>query len=159
VVIDDDVATHFESGDRSMVMATLAADGTPRASRAWGFKFEAGGERFRALVAADDAVAVANLRATGVIALTAASVPTLAALQVKGRVVGVEQADDADRERFARYKDMFFEAVHVSDATNDVAAIARMAPRDVVAVVATADAVFDQTPGPTAGSRLGPDDA
>ena len=159
MVIDDGVATHFESGDRSMVMATLGADGTPRASRAWGFKFEAGGERFRALVAADDAVAIANLRATGAVALTAASVPTLAALQLKGRVVSVEEADDADRARFARYKEMFFEAVHVTDATNDVDAIARMAPRDVVAVVATADSVFDQTPGPTAGSRLGAGDA
>lgn len=159
MVIDDGVATHFESGDRSMVMATLGADGTPRASRAWGFKFEAGGERFRALVAADDAVAIANLRATGVVALTAASVPTLAALQLKGRVVSVEEADDTDRARFARYKEMFFEAVHVTDATNDVDAIARMAPRDVVAVVATADSVFDQTPGPTAGSRLGAGDA
>jgi hypothetical protein len=155
VVIDDDVAAHFESGDRSMVIATLGVDGTPHASRAWGLKVEPGGERFRTLVPADDAVAIANLRTTGVVALTAASVPTLAALQLKGRVMSVEEADDADRERFARYKEMFFEAVHVTDATNEVDAIARMAPRDVIAFVATAETVFDQTPGPSAGSRLG----
>lgn len=154
VVIDGDVAAHFESGDRSMVMATLAPDGTPHASRAWGVKVEPGGDRFRALVASDDAVALANLHATGVVALTAVSVPTLAALQVKGRVVRVQDADDADHERFARYKEMFFEAVHVGDQSNDVETIAHMAPCDVVAVVATAHTVFDQTPGPGAGSRV-----
>jgi hypothetical protein len=74
-------------------------------------------------------------------------------------VVSVEEADDSDRARFARYKEMFFEAVHVTDATNEIDAIARMAPRDVVAVVASAETVFDQTPGPTAGSRLGAGDA
>jgi hypothetical protein len=157
-MIDDDVAAHLESGPCSMVAATVGADGSPHASRAWSVKVEPGRERFRVLLAADDVVAIANLRSTGVIALTAASVPTLVARQLKGRVVRVEDADDADRDRFETYKARFFGAVHDFDG-GDVERIARIAPRAVVAVVATADAVFDQSPGPYAGSRLHTGDA
>jgi hypothetical protein len=169
VVIDDDVAAHFESGDRSMVIATLGVDGTPHASRAWGLKVEPGGERFRTLVPADDAVAIANLRTTGVVALTAASVPTLAALQLKGRVMSVEKADDADRERFARYKEMFFEAVHVTDESTRSAAfddtdealltvVASMIGSAIELDAARDATVADTASAAAASSTVGPED-
>lgn len=152
-MIDDDVAAHFESGSCSMVMATVGPDGSPHACRVWSVRVLPGGARFRALVAADDAVAIANLRSTGALALTAASIPTFEARQLKGRAVLVEDADADDRARFDRYRASFCATVRDVDG-GELERIVRIAPVDVVAVVATADAVFDQTPGPGAGTRL-----
>jgi hypothetical protein len=79
---------------------------------------------------------------------------TLRSAQLKGSVVSIHPVSAADRERSARYCDEFFDAVSVVD---DIprALMERLVPADMVACEIVAQQVFDQTPGPCAGSVMG----
>lgn len=143
----------LESGC-ALVVATVSSDGAPFASRGWGLTIVRGGD-FRLLLDADDPHTIANLEATGVIAITATNVPTLHSMQMKGRCLTVEPATDVDRARAARYCDEFFTDIVTTEGT-DPRLPERLRPAGVIACEVTIDECFDQTPGPAAGSVLAP---
>ena len=147
----DEVAL-LESGT-SLVVGTVDDDGMPDAARAWSAKVD--GDHLRLLLPATATPTVDNLRAGGAVAVTATMVDTLRSLQLKGRALAVEPATDDDRARMATYVDAFFENVHRTDGSA-VERLRNLLPDNVVAVVCTVEHVFDQTPGPRAGSRLAP---
>jgi hypothetical protein len=140
----------------ALIFATVAADGEPRAARAWGLTvLSASGPEveIRLLIDADDEQSAANLDATGQIAITAACVKTLRSTQLKGRATRVEPATDEDRERSARYVDAFVTDILETDRTPPEI-IARHVPVRLRACTVSIGELFDQTPGPGAGARL-----
>ena len=150
-MIRTDEANVLES-PASTIVGTVDADGVPHASRGWGAWVLADGTRLRFLVPAWDERTATNVAATGRVAFTATVVDTLRSVQVKGVGAAVEGPATADdRVLHDRYTTSFFQAVHDTDGS-DIDALRNMIPGALVAVVCDVEAVFDQTPGPTAGT-------
>jgi hypothetical protein len=153
-VLGPDLVSFLESGC-GLIIATVRPDGGPRAARAWGVDVvDASIGRIRVLLGLDDPELLDDLAERGAIAVTGADVVTLRASQVKGRVTGLVPATDADRERSARFREAFFQAIIELDGTPR-ALLDRMVPDDLIVAEVEIDAVFDQTPGPGAGVALG----
>jgi hypothetical protein len=143
----------LESGC-ALIVGTVSADGEPHANRGWGLTVLPGdGNHVRLLLDADDQRALADLARAGAIAITGADVRTLRSVQLKGRFVGSEAADENDRERARRFCDGFFGDVVVTDGTPREL-LERLVPDDYVACTIAVDEVYDQTPGPGAGAPL-----
>ena len=142
----------MESGC-SLIVGTVDTDGLPDATRGWGALVLEGGAQIRLLLATSAGVTLRNLRSTRRIALTATNFRTFDSVQVKGVVLAVEEATEADRDRFERFCAACEETLHeVTEAPIEL--LMRMEPSGVVACVMTVDEMFDQTPGPGAGTRL-----
>jgi hypothetical protein len=147
--------TAFLEGGCSLVIGSVGADGAPTASRGWGLTMLSR-ERGECRLLLDAAAErfIDNLHRTGVIAVTAADVPTLRSIQLKGVVTDIEPATDADRDRADQYTCAFFDDIEHTDGT-DRRVLEHMRPREFVASLATFDRIYDQTPGPSAGAALG----
>jgi hypothetical protein len=141
-------------GGAALILGTVAPDGEPHASRAWGLQVTGGGRRVRVLVGAEDGRTLGNVAGGGRVAITGADVRTLTSRQVKGRVEGTEPVTDADREISSRYCDVFFDAVTETDGT-ERALLERLRPDELVACEVLLDCAFDQSPGPGAGAPVG----
>jgi hypothetical protein len=152
VVVDEATTTFLEAGS-ALIIGTVDADGAPFAGRGWGLDVLDGG-RLRLLLDASDEGTIANVAAGRAIAVTAADVRTLRSMQLKGRALGIEETTDADRERWGRYLDAFFTDLRETDGTPRELTD-RFAPDDVVACTIEVHELFDQTPGPGAGARIG----
>jgi Pyridoxamine 5'-phosphate oxidase len=138
--------------DATLLVATVDDDGAPRAGRGW-VAVDAGHPgRIRVVVGADDPAMVANLRPGARIAVTSGDVRTLRSTQVKGRVDTVGPTSDDDLTAMAGAVDGFVRAVHEVDG-NPPEQLRRLLPNAVLAVEIDVDEVFDQSPGPGAGSR------
>lgn len=113
--------------------------------------------RVRLAVSADDPVMVTTLgqHAERVVhlAVTGADVATLRSLQLKGRVVAVEEPDAADRELVDRHQNLFVAKIEATDGhPRDV--VWRFLPTALIMVEVVVDEAYDQTPGPDAGQAL-----
>jgi hypothetical protein len=151
-VIEPEIVELLES-PCAQIVGTVDDDGLPDASRGWGALVHDDGRRIRLLVASNAATTIRNLRTTGRIAFTATQFLTLRSVQVKGIAVAVEDPDEDDRARFTQFCAGCARALHEIDDTPEEL-VSRMVPSDVVACVMTVDELFDQTPGPGAGTRL-----
>ncbi len=141
----------------ALVVGTVGEDGVPLASRGWGLDVDAGERSARLLLPAVDPALRNTISRDSRIAVTATNVRTLRSVQLKGLVRDVEPVTEADRERFQRYCNELFGDIAAADHGERVL-IERLAPGDVVACGFTVDEVFDQTPGPAAGTRLDGED-
>jgi hypothetical protein len=136
----------------SLVVATVARDGEPRATRAWSAAI-VGEDRVRVLVSADDPVVVDGLRPGAVVAVTGADVRSLRAVQLKGVLGAVDPPDAPDLASLEAHAERFFDEIHATDG-NPVELLRRLLPHQVVAVEVVVDEVYDQSPGPGAGAVL-----
>jgi hypothetical protein len=146
--------TAFLEGGCSLVVGTVGVDGEPTASRGWGLTvlsrergecsllLDAGAEKF-----------LADLRRTEVLAVTAADVPTLRAIQLKGRITSLAPASAVERDRAEEYTDAFFGDITRTDGT-DRSVLNRMKPVEYIACVTRFAEIYDQTPGPVAGAAI-----
>jgi hypothetical protein len=151
-VFDEERTAFVESGC-ALIVGMVLADGEPHAGRGWGLTILPDGGHVRLLLPAEDLALVERASSGGAIAITAASVRTLRALQLKGRVVATEPAETDDEARADRYCDAFFGDVMDTDRT-DLALLERMRPLGYVACTVQVEHLFDQTPGPGAGAAL-----
>jgi hypothetical protein len=151
-VLDPDVVALLESGC-STFLGTVDGDGNPVAGHCLGVQVT-GPAEVRVMVNAEQDEVLADLGAPGAVSVGATDVHTLRSVQLKGRTVRVEPVTADDRIRTDAHAAAFFQAVHDTDGT-DVDVLRRYRPRELVALVMRVDAVFDQTPGPQAGTRLG----
>lgn len=152
-MFDSELATFLESGC-ALIVATVSGEGEPYATRGWGLTVLDHRGSARLLVAAGDTRLTTDLADGGRIAVTAADVRTLRSVQLKGVATPVDAATDEDRARTARYTHDFYCDIEETDGVPPEV-IARFTPLDVAACTVTVDEVFDQTPGPGAGVRLG----
>jgi hypothetical protein len=144
----------FLEGGCAIIVGAVLDDGAPHATRGWGLTLLPGEPaRARLLLAADDSVGVAALTGGRAIAVTAADVPSLRSVQVKGHSLGVTPGTDDDRARAARFADAFFGDIARTDGT-DRRVLERIVPADYVACTFTIEELYDQTPGPGAGAVM-----
>lgn len=136
-----------------LTIGTADADGEPRATRGWAVQVvDPDRRRVRVLMGADDPVSVANLD-NGRIALTGANVRTLRSVQFKGRVVATESPTSADLELVGTTSAAFFSAIHEVDG-NPLELIKRLLAADFIAVEFDVEEMYDQSPGPAAGTAV-----
>lgn len=141
-------------GGSALIVGVVAPGGEPVATRGWGLTLVPGETlRARLLVADDDTGALDHLGPGARVAVTAADVPTLRSVQVKGRSGGLQPATRDDLARAAAYVEAFFGDIVANDGTPR-AVLDRVVPRGYVACDVVVDEVFDQTPGPQAGAPL-----
>ncbi len=152
-MFDPETGALLESGC-SISVATVGPDGAPYASRGWSITVLSDAIRVRLLLDADDRITLANLAGGGVIAVTCVAVPTLRAVQLKGEAdKPVQTSDAADIARAARHCESFFADVSSIEGT-PVAFLERLRPTAFAACTLTVTEVYEQTPGPAAGSPL-----
>lgn len=152
-MFDDDTSA-FLAGGCALIIGTVDDAGEPRASRGWGLiAVDGDGRRFRLVIDGLDASRPEHFGAGRPIAVTAADVPTLRSLQLKGRIVSVEATTDADEQHAERFCEQFFRDIHETEGT-PLALLDRLAPPTHAACVIDIDEAYDQTPGPKAGSAI-----
>jgi hypothetical protein len=150
----DEATVAFVEGGKSIVLGTVGHDGLPQGSRAWGASvMDPEAMRVRLLVCTDDVDTMANLRPGAAIAITVSDVRTLLSLQLKGHVLGVQAASADDLDRRRRYLDEFLWEIHDTDG-DALDKLERWADRPIAACLLEVDELFDQTPGPAAGTRV-----
>ena len=150
--VDDELKDFLESGVAAVV-GTASADGRPHVARAWGMRVCEGREAMSIfLETARAAATLADLEATGLIAVTVASPVTYRSVQLKGRWSGKAEADSEDLAWVQRHRDAFAtEAALVGDPPNVVRS---RWMQDLFRVDFAIERAFDQTPGPLAGQPL-----
>jgi Pyridoxamine 5'-phosphate oxidase len=151
-VFASELTTMIDAG-AGLVVGTVDAQGTPRGVRAWAaWVVDPDAQRLRVVLTGDDREVVANL-ADGRVALTAADVRTLRSVQMKGRVVAVDEPNAADLELAELQTDRFFVAVSQSDG-NPMEMLRLLLPSERVVIEMVVEEQYDQTPGPTAGTAI-----
>jgi hypothetical protein len=129
--------------------------GEPYATRGWALRFtDPDLPRCRVVIGADEAHALARRPGRKLLALTITHVRTLASVQFKGPSGDHEPATSDDLDAVRSYCDYFFSEVEQTDGT-DRELMERMLPAEFVACDVDVEQLFDQTPGPRAGSELG----
>lgn len=137
----------------ALIVGTSDPDRAPRAGRAWTVAIVADDPlRIRVAVTADDPVLVENMR-SGQIAVTGTDVTTFRSFQCKGRTVAVEPPSSEDLAVYAAQTEQLLGAIRATDHT-PIDVVRRMMPRAVVMAELVVEQVFDQTPGPNAGSAM-----
>lgn len=148
-MIDRTLAAFLERGC-AIIVGTTGLDGEPHAQRGWGCSV-VDPATIRLLLDASDPVLSAHVDAGGWLACTAADVRTLESVQLKGRVVAVDAPARADLERAEQHNDELFDDIERTDFFPRVLT-ARMVPPAYTVAVVRVEEVYDQTPGPGAGS-------
>lgn len=152
-MFDSETVAFLQSGC-ALIVGTVGNDGEPYAARAWGATILSEDDRtLRLVLDADDPVSLAHLAGGGAVAITATDVRTLRSMQLKGRCVAIDPATEGDLLKAEQYRSDFFRDIVETDHT-DPALPPRLTPSGYVACVVVIDELFDQTPGPTAGTRL-----
>lgn len=156
LTLDARVASFITGPDVSMALASRDADNVPSLFKAAGCRVNA--ERTRVTLFVDQllgARVVRDLRGGGPIAVVFSVPATHRTLQLKGERAELTAVTPADRE----YVRLHGEAItaHVTAlgyVEEGVRCYFHYAPEQLIAVSFAPSAVFEQTPGPGAGSRL-----
>jgi hypothetical protein len=144
----------LESGV-SLVVATHDAELTAHCAFAVGLRVHAGGRRVAVYLPRRPAAAsIADLESNGAVAITACNPVDFRTLQLKGRAVRVAEAPEVERRLVLAYRDALAE--RLEQVGDPRALVGRLAVWPAVAVEVELEAVFEQTPGPRAGSPLDP---
>jgi hypothetical protein len=151
--LSDDLAAFVHRGVAATV-ATRDEDLKPAVTRAWGPQLADDGATLTLCIIAPPGSATrANLERKGPIAI-GFSPPTIArAVQLKGRVLETREPGADELERAGRHLDAFCAEAEAIGFTRGLAPRLYDAPA-LLAVTASIEQVFDQTPGPAAGRRL-----
>ncbi len=151
-LIPDDLAEHFEGGV-SILVGTRDERLRSEATRAFGAFVHPDRQRLTVFLPADtSALAIANLRANGKIAVGFSSILDHETLQVKGTLEGIRDATDAEHDLIMRYHVAFAEILAVTGIPRAVTRRLNVWPAHAVTLLATD--LFQQTPGPKAGERV-----
>jgi hypothetical protein len=145
------IAAFLDSGV-SMVGASANDDLEPEAFRMWGASLGDGGV-LRALVSSDAGETFQHVSEGTVLCMTFADPLNLRSVQVKGRSLGAaEPPGPGDLASMEGYED----ALRPKSRLNGTppALLEAIRPRSVFVVSIVVEEAYDQTPGPSAGTRL-----
>jgi hypothetical protein len=155
-VLDPETVTFLEGGC-ALIVGTVGASGEPHAARGWGLTVRPGDPvEMHLVIDADDAVTIENLAANARIAITGADVETLRSTQVKGTASVLPIGTIDERARAERFADAFFSDIARVDGTPREL-LQQLVPHNFRACRVQATELYDQTPGPGAGTPLGED--
>jgi hypothetical protein len=153
-MISTDLQELLESGI-SILVGTRSDRLVPECCRGVGARVEDGGAELTVfLPVATSEGTIANLRDNGRIAVCFARAMDHRSVQVKGSVLGIEEARAEDRPRVLEYRMALAEAWGVIGVPPRITL--RMVHWPCHAVRLRVGAIFNQTPGPGAGGALGP---
>lgn len=151
-MIDEALRAFLERGC-AMVVGTVSPDGTPHAQRGWGCSV-VDDRTIRVLLDSSDPVLREQVEGCGRIAITSANVRTLRSVQVKGRVLDLEDAPtEDDRRRCDAHNAELFADIEETDFFPRQLT-ERMVPPGYLVAVIEVDELYDQTPGPSAGTEV-----
>ncbi len=154
-MIDNDNAAFIQTGV-SISLAACAPGRRPSMSRGLACKLLDGGRRIGiALRRSQSAEVLENIRLTGRVAVVFSQPTTNRTVQLKGVDACIEAFDPADQALIDQHiADFVPEVVALGTPADMVRALLAYTLDDMVMVVYTPSAGFDQTPGPKAGERL-----
>lgn len=143
----------FIRGPVSAMLGTADAMAVPDATRIAGVA-ALDGRRLRVLISPEARTARANALTGARAAVLVTDIVTYRSLQWKGRVVSAgEERTPGDLALLHRHVETFCEASPRVGMPGEF--VPRLFPLDVVPLVIEVDALYDQTPGPGAGRRVG----
>jgi len=151
--ISEELAAFLEGGVSTLV-GTRSDDLRPAACRAMGTRVAP--DRRTISVFIPEATAersLANLRANGRVAVTFSLPRTYRSVQLKGTCVDIHPTPPEERERQRAYAASFVDELEVVGVARTTTA--RVAWWPSVTIVVRVEELFDQTPGPAAGRRMG----
>lgn len=135
-----------------VLVATSSQDLKPAITRGWGPRFDESTGRLEVSVTAPPGSAtLLNLESTGSIAVTVSQPTTYRTMQMKGVVERIDAPTDDHRVRVQVHLDRFFEEIALLGVEADAG---NLYLDDLRVVSFTVAELFDQTPGPGAGSRM-----
>ncbi len=134
-----------------IVVGVVGVDGRPLALRAWGIDV-VGDNELRVVMGLDDLL-VDHLPGRPV-AVNSSEVRTYRSHQAKGTAVAVRAATRADEALAASQTAVFFDAIHEVDG-NPIEQLRRLLPNRYHTVQMMVSEVFEQSPGPHAGTSIG----
>jgi hypothetical protein len=145
------IASFLDSGV-SMVGASANDELSPEAFRMWGASLSHDGV-LRALVSSDAGQTFEHSREGTLLCMTFADVLNLRSIQVKGRSIGAaEPPGPADLACMERYQEVLYPKARLNGTPDPL--LEGIRPRSVFVISIVVDEAYDQTPGPSAGSRL-----
>lgn len=155
-VLTEDHAA-FLTAPVSLTVASRDARRVPSVVRAAGCRVSADRATVTLLLPTRQARQVlADIAATGAIAVVASQPSTHRTLQFKGRDARADALQPDDAARVAAHAAGFVEEILPLGYTRDLAATVHDVPEGALSAVSfSVEAVFDQTPGPRAGARVG----
>jgi len=147
----------FLLGPVSMNVASRDAALTPSVARACGCRIAADGTRLTCFLSASRAAAVLrDLRAGAPVAIVFSRPQTHESVQIKAERAVIEALAPGDRELMLAYADAFVaECVALGYEEELMRGFFPHVEDDALAVSFTPASMFEQTPGPNAGKRLG----
>jgi hypothetical protein len=151
-VIDDEW-TRIVGVGGAMIAGVADRDGLPHALRVWAVAFpEAGAPRARVVVGDPEGI-VGDWMVGGRMAVTGGDVDTLACRQMKGTLRWVGTLTDDDLSNFAEQSEGFVARVHLIDGTPSEM-VRRIVAAALAVVEVEVDEMYDQSPGPSAGTAV-----
>lgn len=152
-MIDEALAEFLQSGI-SVLVGTRDRLLVPAAARGFGLRVAAGGEEVVVFVPQSwGAATVDNLRDNGRIAVSVARVADHRSVQIKGRVVEIREADEAERAFVDSYRERLVPEWGSFGFPPRVLQRLRSWPSHAVRF--RVESLYEQTPGPGAGQPLG----
>ncbi len=150
--IDAELASHIEAGI-AIVVATRDDDMRPQITRGWGASVTDDGAALTLCVAAaEGSRTLDNLRANGAIAVTFCSPTTYHTVQAKGVATDLRQPEEPDLARRDEHIEDFLDQGEQVGLERELAR--RLTRGEVVAVTVAVRELYQQTPGPGAGTPL-----
>jgi hypothetical protein len=152
-MIGRDLAELIEGGV-GIVVGTRDAENVPDAARAWGCRVAPDCGTVTVWIPDDQfPKCLHNLRSNGRIAVTFARPVDYRAVQLKGRVTDIRPSTDTDASLIERYRQRFFDNLVAIGIERDGCEL--WASSGCTAVTFSVTELYQQTPGPGAGERLG----
>ena len=158
MLLPDDLV-HMADTGVIVIIGTRDADGVPEVSRGWGVRVLPDSGALEICVSSRVCGrTLDNLADNQQIAVTITSPSTYRSFQVKGRAIATRSITPADLERIARHQRAFTdEVVAVGMPEPSAVRLSSIEMEDapeITNIRVLVEAVFNQTPGPGAGSRL-----
>lgn len=148
-MIDDALREHFGSGV-SVIVGTVSMEGVPYASKGFGI-VAMGDDLVQVYLDGREAELLDNIRVTGRLSVTTGDVYTFQSVQLKGRVESLEASTVDEHAAAVTLMGRFNEKIgRLQDLP--VEAFDRQLPPEYATCTMRIYGVFDQSPGPMAGT-------
>lgn len=136
-----------------LLVGSVTIDGDPHTVRAWSAELvDPSTARIRVAVCADDPLTLPSVDGR-LVAVTAADVRTVESVQVKGRAFHVGPPNDHDLDVIEHQSEAFLLSIQETDG-DPVEYLRRMKPNSYAMVEVEVTEIYDQTPGPRAGTKV-----
>jgi hypothetical protein len=152
VEIDAELVTYLQPGPFSAIVANCNSQLVPETVRAWGQSVTEDLQAIDLCVGRQAARRlIENFQQTTAVSLAIVNVTTYQAIQLKGRLLEVGDPSAEDRIRVRQHGDAFVAGV-ARVGVSEAAARGTLVS-DVIRIRFVPELLFDQTPGPQAGTQ------